>query len=425
MITLAASLRLGMNMNVLMYSHDWAPSIGGTQKATMTLARGIAGQPGDAANVSKVTLVTQTPPGEMYDCALPFAIVRRPSIAELIRLITESDVVHLAGPAFVPMLLARIFRKKYVIQHHNYQAVCPNGTLIHSPERSICPNHFLNGRIVKCLRCQAEVGWIRGACRSLLAYPRLWLARKAQANVAVSDYASQRLDLPASRTIYNGTQSEIPEYASAGSSAASRPCVAFVGRLVPDKGIAVLIGAAMELAEQRCEVNVRIIGDGPERGRLEGLVRLLELRHVVTFSGFLQRDALARATAEAIAIVKPSLSEETAGLAAIEQMMRGKLVIASDIGGLSEVVGPAGLKFEPGNPVALAERIREALEDPEMRIRLGAAARERALALFTAQQMVNQHLSLYNELAEAPEPVEGSARLIRVPRIPFRNSRAG
>ncbi len=413
-------------MNILVYSHDWAPSIGGTQKAIMSLAAGIAARARDDVDGTRLTLVTQTPPGDMNDCALPFAIVRRPAIRQLVRLVRTSDVIHLAGPAFLPMLLARFFRKKYVIQHHNYQAVCPNGTLLQSPERAVCPNHFLNGSASECVQCQAaDDGWIRGGWNTLLAYPRRWLSRRAAANVAVSNHAARRLGLPESRTIYHGTQTEISDFPAVVPRHAAKPYVAYVGRLVPDKGIAVLIGAAMELADQQCEVNVKIIGDGPERARLEGLVRFLELRHVVSFTGFLQRDALARATADALAIVMPSMSEETAGLAVIEQMMRGKLVIASDIGGLAEMLGQTGLKFTRGSSAELAQRIREALEDPEMRVRLGAAARERALALFTAQRMIAEHVELYKEILGAATGVATAARLVRAPRMPFRSTRAG
>jgi glycosyltransferase involved in cell wall biosynthesis len=100
-------------------------------------------------------------------------------------------------------------------------------------------------------------------------------------------------------------------------------------------------------------------------------------------------------------------------LVAIEQMMRGKLVIASDIGGLSEVLGSTGLKYAPGNSHELAQCIRRALEDPEMRVRLGAAARERALAMFTEKRMVSEHLKLYEEVLGIPKRRKWSAKLLR------------
>src|SRR5439155_2641889 len=108
------------------------------------------------------------------------------------------------------------------------------------------------------------------------------------------------------------------------------------------------------------------IGDGPERGHLESLVRNLGLSDLVTFTGFLQGRALESTLAGVSAVVMPSVCEETAGLAAIEHMMRARLVIAADIGGLGEIVGGAGLRFSPGDVDGLAACMRCALEDPAL-----------------------------------------------------------
>jgi len=202
------------------------------------------------------------------------------------------------------------------------------------------------------------------------------------------------------------------------------PYVVFIGRLVPEKGVGVLIGAAMELAAKGCEFRVRIIGDGPQRITLEALVRALELGDFISFTGYLEGDELAQATNGAIATVMPSVCEEAAGLAAIEQMMRGKMIIASDIGGLSEVIGSAGLKFEPGDSHGLAECIQCALEDAELRIRLGATARERALALFTDKRMVAEHVAIYERVLVGQVQAKWRARLIRRLGVPVRHTRA-
>ncbi len=405
-------------MKILVYSHDWAPAVGGTQTAMMSLACGLASELRERGDSGRLTFVTSTPAESMDDRAVPFPVVRRPGFTELIRLIRASEIVHLAGPALLPLLLSWLLRKKVVIQHHNYQAVCPDGLLLQNPERSLCPNHFLNGSTGTCVRCHAaNVGLRRSIWHAALAYPRLWFSRRAAANVTVSDHAAERLSLPASRTIYNGTQPHARVVPRIETDSALAPCIAYVGRLTPDKGVSVLISAAIELAEQGCDFRLRIIGDGPERASLEGLVRFLEFRHLISFTGFLEGDDLARATNDAVAIIMPSISEETAGLAAIEQMMRGKLVIASDIGGLSEVLGPTGLKCAPGSSHELALCIRQAQEDPEMRVRLGAAARERALALFTEKRMVAEHLKLYKEILGVPKRRRWSARLIRRPIV--------
>jgi glycosyltransferase involved in cell wall biosynthesis len=96
----------------------------------------------------------------------------------------------------------------------------------------------------------------------------------------------------------------------------------------------------------------------------------------------------------------PSVWEETAGLAAIEQMMRGRLVIASKIGGLAEIVGSAGLCFAPGSADALAECMRRVLQEPGLIDVLGSQARMRAFNLFARPRMIDEHRNLYRLVLE-------------------------
>jgi glycosyltransferase involved in cell wall biosynthesis len=93
----------------------------------------------------------------------------------------------------------------------------------------------------------------------------------------------------------------------------------------------------------------------------------------------------------------PSVWEETAGLAAIEQMMRGRLVIASKIGGLAEVVDNTGLTFPAGNAQALANSMKTVLQDPSIIDSLGRKARDRAHLFFLRARMVEEHASVYRE----------------------------
>jgi glycosyltransferase involved in cell wall biosynthesis len=100
----------------------------------------------------------------------------------------------------------------------------------------------------------------------------------------------------------------------------------------------------------------------------------------------------------------PSVWEETAGLSAIEQMMRGKLVIVSAIGGLQEVVGDTGLTFPPGDANALAECMRSVIDNPASLLDLGKKARDRALALFERQRMIDEHASVYRRVVRTRTP---------------------
>jgi glycosyltransferase involved in cell wall biosynthesis len=83
------------------------------------------------------------------------------------------------------------------------------------------------------------------------------------------------------------------------------------------------------------------------------------------------------------------------GLVAAEQMIRGRLVIAADTGGLGEVVGDSGLKFNVGDAKDLAERMREALEQRSRMTELQRKARQRALACFGQTRMLSEHVAAY------------------------------
>jgi glycosyltransferase involved in cell wall biosynthesis len=96
----------------------------------------------------------------------------------------------------------------------------------------------------------------------------------------------------------------------------------------------------------------------------------------------------------------PSVCEETAGLAAIEHMMRGRLVIASDIGGLAEVVGKAGFLSLAGDAEALARRMKQVIQSPELVETLGKCARARALELFQKNNMIKEHAEVYRQLTQ-------------------------
>jgi glycosyltransferase involved in cell wall biosynthesis len=80
-------------------------------------------------------------------------------------------------------------------------------------------------------------------------------------------------------------------------------------------------------------------------------------------------------------------------------MMRGKMIIAAEIGGLAEVVGGMGLKFPPGDASALAGCIKKAVNDRLLAESLGEAARKRALDFFLKDQMVRNHVVLYKQLS--------------------------
>ncbi|HEY6465246.1 MAG TPA: glycosyltransferase family 4 protein [Candidatus Acidoferrales bacterium] len=384
-------------MRVLIYTHTFAPSRGGVETYVMLLAEGLSNFSKEGEEPVEVTIATQTPAGEMDDTRLPYRVVRRPRLLQLAKLIRAADVIHAAGPAFLALALGWLFRKPVIVEHSGYQSICPNGMLLYGPKRVLCPGHFMAGQYAECVRCNVE-DWGRSrSIRGLLfTFPRRWLCRRVTFNVGPSQHIANRIALPKTEVIFHGIP-PLPEPAALEVSRKSpNPiCFAYVGRLVIEKGVSILLQAAHQLAQSGFDFRLRILGDGPERQNLENLAHELELQTRVEFLGSVPMEGVGDALGGADAVVMPSVWEDVAPLVAIEQMMRAKLVIGSDIGGLGEELGSTGLKFPAGDAAALAECMKRVIEDSELARQIGKAARVRALNLFTRDRMVQAHASMY------------------------------
>ncbi len=381
-------------MKLLLYSHFFTPSVGGVETSILSLARGLCNLRHDnGAHEFEVTLVTQTASQYFDDSTLPFVVVRQPKLLRLSRLIRTADVIHVAGPAILPLLLAKAARKPVVIEHHGYQAICPNGLLVHIPDRAICPGYFQARNYSKCLQCRAsEIGKPKALVDILTMVPRTLLTRKATSNVAISHHVLERHAIPGMRTIYYGVEDLHGEV-----KLPAKLTFAFVGRFVKEKGISVLLEASRLLEREGLEFQVQLIGDGPQRSELERIIADKQLK-AVSITGYLTGSDLEDALRDVCAVVMPSIWEETAGLSAMEHMMRGKVVLASQIGGLGEIVGDSGMLFPMGDAVALAACMRTLLQDNSLIVSIGDRARNRAHRLFRLDRMIEDHARLYTSI---------------------------
>ena len=212
----------------------------------------------------------------------------------------------------------------------------------------------------------------------------------------MTDHVLKRISLPRTKVVYHGIADsvDVPQAQNFGSD--GNPLqIGFIGRLVSEKGLPTLLQAAKRLDDEGINFRLTFVGDGPERANLGNLARDLQFRNRVEFLGQLRGPELAEAVRSVQVVVMPSECEETAGLSAVEQMMRGGVVIASDIGGLGEVVGEAGLRFKAGDSDNLYSRLREVIERPSLRESLSLAARRRAMQTFSRNSMIEGHISAY------------------------------
>jgi glycogen synthase len=378
-------------MRVLIYSDAFAPRIGGVETVVMSLAAGLASTDRDV----RVTLVTATPRGAFDDGALPFRVVRRPGLLGLVRLIRTADVVHIAGPAFAPLLAGLLLRKPVVVEHHGFQAICPNGQLFHQPTQSSCPGHFMAGRHRHCIQCNAATGLHRSLKFWLLTFPRRWLCTRVRSNITPTQWLSTLLKLPRITMIYHGLPDD--SYTDVSRISSPRNTFTFVGRLVSTKGAQTLLHAVHQLSLEGVHCRLKVIGDGPDGEVLRQQAASLGLEDAVEFLGFLSSDALEDCLAESMAVVIPSLAGEVFGMVAAESMSRSKVLIVSDLGALREVVADAGLSFVAGDSTGLARQMKRVMDDAVLFSRLGDAARKRASEQFSLDNMLLQHLQLYRE----------------------------
>src|SRR6266436_3609714 len=382
-------------MKLLIYSHFFAPSVGGVETAVHLLARGLAeirGANGEAG--FEVTLVTPNLREDFDDAALPFRVVRAPGYGTLLTLIKRADVIHIAGPCLVSLWIAWCMRTPAVVEHHGYQAVCLNGLLLRQPGATVCPGYFQARDYKKCLACFAqESSWPHSVFKLFTMFPRSFLLRRVAANIAISGHLMNRQRLGRTEVVYYGIEDPLPF--STKPPVVGHPghelCFAYVGRFVWEKGVLVLLRAASLLREEGHRFRVLLIGDGAQRPELEQLIHRENLSDTVRITGYLRGEDLATELERVDVVVMPSLCEETAGLSAIEQMIRGRLVIASAIGGLREIVEGAGLTFPAGDDAALAARMRAVIENPLRFWELGQVARKRSLELFHVRRMINGH----------------------------------
>jgi glycosyltransferase involved in cell wall biosynthesis len=235
-----------------------------------------------------------------------------------------------------------------------------------------------------------------------------WTLRHAGALTAITEDCRQhalRAGAPAEhiRLVFNGTDLRRFSPADNGNRGDPRfgPHMVFACRqLFPRKGIRFLLEAGAELKSQFPDLKIVLAGDGFERPELARLAAELGIASDVTFLGWVPNVELPQYYRAAAVSVIPSL-EEGFGIPAAEAMGCEVAVVASDAGGLPEVVenGVTGLVVPRGDSKALAQAIGSLLADPQRRRVMGQAGRERALRLFDWDRSAQQFEDLYREVA--------------------------
>jgi len=191
------------------------------------------------------------------------------------------------------------------------------------------------------------------------------------------------------------------------------PLVLFVGRMVPYKGVDVLLRAMADV-----DAHAILVGSGPLKGAWERLSAELGVANRVHFRGEVDQTELTALYHACDVFVLPSVSRQEAfGMVQLEAMACRKPVVSTDLpSGVPWVNqdGQTGIVVPPGDVAALRDALRTLLADPELRARLGARGRERVVTDFSVDRMIRHTTSLYREL------IDGAGRLQPVLAEPSR-----
>ena len=323
-----------MRLKILFLSHRFFPDVGGIEVNSEILAQAFhhAGHTVRLLTWTKDTSVKQ----------FSFEVLRQPSLLTLVQQHMWADVVYENNPCL----------------------------------RLSWPALFLNKPVVTALRT-----WVSRTNGEMHWQDKLklrWLSR-ARRVIAVSDSVRKRC-WPSATVIPNPYRADVFKNSSAAD--VKRGFV-FLGRLVSDKGADLAVRALYKLyningdkgnSSSYSDYRLTVVGDGPERKKLETLAEELGLTPHIFFAGVLQGDDLVTCLNQHKYLLVPSVWEEPFGNVALEGMACGCLPIVSDGGGLPEAVGDAGLVFSRNNLNELTSCILNLLQDKRLEEGIRTAA---------------------------------------------------
>jgi glycogen synthase len=300
-------------MKILVYSPLFYPSIGGLETIIATLAHEFTCQGHEVKLISQIlTKITDTK-------QFTFDIIRQPNNQELLKLVRWCDVYFHACVSLKSLWPLLFVPRSLVISHHTWYR-----------------------------RDDGSKGW-----QDYLKQ----LATHFATNISVSNAISKTISA-GSIVIPNSYQDNI--FCELPKIERDRDLV-FLGRLVSDKGINLLISALAQLKSRGLTPNLTIIGSGPEETNLCQQAKELGVFDQVNFVGVKLDQTLAELLNTHKIMVVPSLWEEPFGIVALEGIACGCVIVGSVGGGLKDAIGGCGVTFPNGNVDLLTNALYDLL----------------------------------------------------------------
>ncbi len=336
-------------MKILIYSPLFYPSIGGIETTVSILAHEFVNQG------HEVKIVSQVPATE--EKFFPFEIIRQPGWEKLLKLTRWCDVYFQGCVSLKGIWSFLIVRRPWVVTHQTWYC-----------------------------RSDGSVGWQDYLKRSLTRF-----STNIPASLALAEHIkgpSTVVPNPYREDIFY----EMPEISRNKE-------LAFLGRLVSDKGVDLLLEALANLKQRRVTPRLTIIGSGPEEHKLRQQVQKLDIVAQVDFAGVKVEHELAQLLNAHKILVVPSRWQEPFGIVALEGIACGCVVIGSERGGLKDAIGPCGVTFPNGDVKTLTQTLFDLLTNPDK--------------LSTYREKVQSHLSRHTRAAVAKAYLQVLERAIQ------------
>lgn len=285
---------------------------------------------------------------------LPYPVYRNPSMIDLLKLLQWSDV-NLQANISLKYIVMRIVARRTTIYQHNG------------------PYQLDNGRVRFVDRLKRRLAQVTPG-------------------IANSPYTASKIGC--TRVVLNAYDDAVFSNQSAWQSRDKE--LVFLGRLVSQKGCDVLLRALKLLRLDGLTPGLTIIGDGPERPKLEALALEYGIGSQVSFLGTLQGQDLAKELNRHRFVVVPSNIEEPFGIAALEALACGCVPVVSERGGLVDAIGGHGFTFPNGDEVGLAQILLAALQEPDGALRKLAGV-DVHLKKCTARSVAQRYLDVFAE----------------------------
>lgn len=370
-------------MRVLLHCIYYPPEVGGLESHVAALAEGLV------ARGHEVRVITsRSRPDLPVEEEIRGVRVRRTPLS---RRTPTGWAAHAIGS--IPATL-RWARWAEVLHAQAFASVLPVGaaaSLIRRPwAASFHTSHFL-------VLAKREV-W-DGILRSFVRWPDYSLAASKEIAAVAEGLAPDRKV----ESITNGVETERfrPMAPSLPQREGERR-ILVPRRLFPKNGVEYLVRALPLIRSRIPEIRAIVVGDGPERGRLEGLARDLGVADRIDFLGAIPHDQMPGILASGELAVFPSLMEATS-VAALEAMACERPVLATDVGGLPEIIDvEVGGLVPPADPDGLARGVVALLRDPHLGEK-GRRARRRVVAQWSNARLVDRHLEIYTDLVDGKE----------------------